>query len=74
MVPLIIQFASLERVRSDPEFQKEYLEMVGEEPIPVMPDEMENLVQRTSAILNSSHYLKISTRQVLYRLVNGRAG
>ena len=33
------------KVFKDPEFQKDYLKLVGEEPTPVMPDEMEKLVR-----------------------------
>jgi len=33
------------RESKDPEFQKEYLKLVGEEPTSVMPDEMEKLVR-----------------------------
>jgi hypothetical protein len=29
----------------DPEFHKEYNKLVGEEPTPVMPDEMERLIK-----------------------------
>jgi hypothetical protein len=33
------------KVFSDPEFHKDYLKLVGEEPTPVMPAEMEKLVK-----------------------------
>ena len=33
------------RASKDPEFQKEYLKLVGEEPTSVMPDEMEKLIR-----------------------------
>lgn len=42
-----------------PEFQKEYLKVVGEEPAPVMPDEMENLVKDNfRAIAKPSRFSK----------------
>ena len=33
------------KVFKDPEFHKDYLKLVGEEPTPVMPDEMEKLIK-----------------------------
>jgi hypothetical protein len=42
----MIQFAFLGKSKSqDPEFQKEYLKVVGEEPTPAVPDQMEKLVR-----------------------------
>jgi 23S rRNA maturation mini-RNase III len=63
------------RESKDPEFQKEYLKLVDEEPTAVIPDEIESVVKENfRAILKSSRYSKISTRQLLCRLVNRRAG
>jgi tripartite-type tricarboxylate transporter receptor subunit TctC len=36
---------AMTKVFKDPEFQKDYLKLVGEAPTPVMPDEMEKLVR-----------------------------
>ncbi len=36
---------AMTRMFKDPEFHKDYLKLVGEEPTPVMPDEMEKLVR-----------------------------
>ncbi|HUF42307.1 MAG TPA: hypothetical protein VMR20_10140, partial [Verrucomicrobiae bacterium] len=36
---------AMTRTFKDPEFQKDYLKLVGEEPTPVMPEEMEKLVR-----------------------------
>ena len=47
----MIQFASLESESQDPEFQKVYLKLIGEEPTSVMPDEIEKLVASSSAIV-----------------------
>ena len=33
------------KVFKDPEFHKDYLKLVGEEPTPVMPDKMEKLIK-----------------------------
>jgi hypothetical protein len=42
----MIQFAFLGKSKSqEPEFQKEYLKVVGEEPTPAVPDQMEKLVR-----------------------------
>jgi len=58
------------RESKDPEFQKEYLKLVDEEPTAVIPDEIESVVKENfRAILKSSRYSKISTRQLLCRLV-----
>jgi hypothetical protein len=43
--PPVIQFVSLESESQDPEFQKEYLKLVGEEPTSVLPNDMEKLVR-----------------------------
>jgi hypothetical protein len=42
----MIQFRTLGKEQSqDPEFLKQYLKLVGEEPTPVMPNEMKKLVR-----------------------------
>jgi len=41
----MIQFVSLERVRLRIRSSRKNLKLVDEEPTPVMPDEMENLVK-----------------------------
>src|SRR5438046_7046826 len=49
------------RESKDPEFQKEYLKLVDEEPTAVIPDEIESVVKENfRAILKSSRYSKIS--------------
>ena len=48
MGPSMIQFVSLESVSQDPEFPKEYLKLVGEEPTSVMSNDMEKLVSELS--------------------------
>jgi hypothetical protein len=41
----MIQFVSLGKVeKQDPDFQKEYLKLIDEDPTPVMPNEIEKLV------------------------------
>ena len=40
----ILQDAMMKAFK-DPEFHKDYLKLVGEEPTPVMPDEMEKLIK-----------------------------
>jgi hypothetical protein len=42
--PPMIQFTSLENGKKDPEFQKKYPKLVGEEPTPVIPNEIEKLI------------------------------
>ena len=45
----------------DPEFQKEYLKLVGEELTPVMPSEMERLV---SELLRDRHAFQKNQRRM----------
>ena len=45
----------------DPEFQKEYLKLVGEESTPVMPSEMERLV---SELLRDRHAFQKNQRRM----------